>query len=161
MAKLFICPHCGEMIPQDSAACPVCGSDEETGWARGAHFIDLPPAEEESASPKPPAAGGMKPITIVVVLALLLLFVGTRNIWAMLFFPVACLIAVALYFGNQRFLRSGYSRRARLRRNLARKARGDADLVKRMVEYERARYPEANEAELMQKAIDRWEQDII
>lgn len=27
------CPYCGEMINKDAKACPVCGSDESTGWS--------------------------------------------------------------------------------------------------------------------------------
>jgi hypothetical protein len=26
------CPHCGAAVPRGAAACPECGSDEETGW---------------------------------------------------------------------------------------------------------------------------------
>ncbi|MFH1844196.1 MAG: hypothetical protein ABIF77_13405 [bacterium] len=161
MSKYFICPHCGEIIPRDSAACPECGSDEETGWSRGAHIIDLPPDEDESESASPPKAGWLKPKALVVILVMLLLFVGTRSIWVVAIVAAACLLAVALNKINRRFLHSDYLRRAQLRRNLLRKARGETDLVKRMIEYERSRNPEANEAELMQNAIDRWERDIV
>jgi len=27
------CPNCGEAVPEDSAACPECGADDETGWS--------------------------------------------------------------------------------------------------------------------------------
>jgi glutaredoxin len=27
------CPYCGETIPKNAAACPHCGSDEQTGWS--------------------------------------------------------------------------------------------------------------------------------
>lgn len=27
-----ICPACGAKVPEDAAACPECGADENTGW---------------------------------------------------------------------------------------------------------------------------------
>jgi hypothetical protein len=37
------CPYCGESIPRKSAACPHCGSDEQTGWSDKTYLdgIDL------------------------------------------------------------------------------------------------------------------------
>ncbi len=29
----FICPVCGETVSAKAAACPHCGSDENTGWS--------------------------------------------------------------------------------------------------------------------------------
>jgi hypothetical protein len=29
----FICPVCGAEVPAKAAACPECGSDENTGWS--------------------------------------------------------------------------------------------------------------------------------
>jgi len=29
----MVCRFCGEEIPADATACPVCGSDEKTGWS--------------------------------------------------------------------------------------------------------------------------------
>ena len=34
----FLCPNCGEPVPARAAACPACGSDEETGWSPEALF---------------------------------------------------------------------------------------------------------------------------
>ncbi len=28
-----VCPNCGEVISEDAAVCPECGSDEKTGWS--------------------------------------------------------------------------------------------------------------------------------
>ncbi len=47
----------------------------------------------------------------------------------------------------------------RLESLLLSKARGDKALVNRLVAYERARYPHATKAELLEVAIARWERD--
>ena len=39
-----ICPHCGAEVPRSAKACPVCGSDDQTGWSSQARHdsLDLP-----------------------------------------------------------------------------------------------------------------------
>ena len=39
----FTCPNCGGTVPAKAAACPHCGSDEQTGWSDGTYLdgIDL------------------------------------------------------------------------------------------------------------------------
>ena len=32
----FLCPHCGAEVRKGQAACPECGSCEETGWSDAA-----------------------------------------------------------------------------------------------------------------------------
>ncbi|MCQ2055370.1 MAG: zinc-ribbon domain-containing protein [Fibrobacter sp.] len=43
-----ICPHCGAELKDGAKFCPHCGSDETTGWADGAEFVDeeLPDYDE-------------------------------------------------------------------------------------------------------------------
>jgi len=38
------CPHCGAELTKNAKTCPVCGSDEETGWSEQAQYdrLDLP-----------------------------------------------------------------------------------------------------------------------
>ena len=38
------CPYCGSPVRADAPACPVCGSDERTGWSEQTYMdgIDLP-----------------------------------------------------------------------------------------------------------------------
>ena len=62
-----ICPHCGAEVPRSAKACPVCGSDEQTGWSAQARYdaLDLPEenfdyndfAEREFGSKKPMPRG--------------------------------------------------------------------------------------------------------
>ncbi len=39
----FTCPNCGGTVPARAAACPHCGSDEQTGWSEGTYLdgIDI------------------------------------------------------------------------------------------------------------------------
>ncbi len=42
------CPYCGSPIRRTASSCPVCGSDERTGWSDGRYLdgIDLPDEDE-------------------------------------------------------------------------------------------------------------------
>jgi len=42
-----VCPQCGAEIPDRAAACPECGSDEQTGWSEQARYdaLELPDQE--------------------------------------------------------------------------------------------------------------------
>ena len=53
--EFFLCPNCGAEVPEGSAACPECGSDDETGWSEdtmydglGLEFFDEPEPEKPS-----------------------------------------------------------------------------------------------------------------
>ena len=41
------CPNCGAAISLNAAACPECGTDEETGWYDDAHVQDLSLPDED------------------------------------------------------------------------------------------------------------------
>jgi len=40
--EYFECPHCGARVRVGAAACPECGSDEETGWSENKWDADIP-----------------------------------------------------------------------------------------------------------------------
>jgi hypothetical protein len=42
-----ICPQCGAVVPPRARACPVCGSDEQTGWSDQATLDRLGVPSEE------------------------------------------------------------------------------------------------------------------
>lgn len=46
-SKPDVCPQCGTEVPAEAAACPECGSDEQTGWSEQARYdsLDLPNQE--------------------------------------------------------------------------------------------------------------------
>jgi hypothetical protein len=37
-SRSFTCPNCGETVPAKAAACPFCGSDENTGWSESTYL---------------------------------------------------------------------------------------------------------------------------
>ena len=41
------CPNCGAAVPANTAACPECGADEDTGWSEDAHAQGLGLPDEE------------------------------------------------------------------------------------------------------------------
>ena len=92
MAAPFHCPHCGAPVPPRARACPVCGSDEETGWSEQAEAqrLGLPDeafdydefVREEFGSPTDPPS--LRPpgitrfwwaVAVLILVALLLLWV--------------------------------------------------------------------------------------
>lgn len=44
-----LCPHCHAEIKANAKACPECGSDENTGWAKEADSWDFEEADYEHA----------------------------------------------------------------------------------------------------------------
>jgi len=47
MSDYFVCPVCGTEVPIKAAACPECGSDDETGWSEDTIYdgVNLPEFE--------------------------------------------------------------------------------------------------------------------
>ncbi len=52
MSNSFQCPNCGADVPAKARACPVCGSDEDTGWSEAATYVHLLPYDG-NAEPQP------------------------------------------------------------------------------------------------------------
>jgi hypothetical protein len=48
-AREVVCPHCGASIRATAAACPECGSDEQTGWSDNTYLdgISLPADDDD------------------------------------------------------------------------------------------------------------------
>lgn len=42
-----VCPHCAAPIKETAISCPMCGSDEQTGWSDSASADWLLPDYEE------------------------------------------------------------------------------------------------------------------
>lgn len=54
---------------------------------------------------------------------------------------------------------SGHSRELELYQKLLKRARGNKELVERLIEHERKRTPDVGNARLLESALVRWEQD--
>ena len=158
MSDYFVCPVCGTDVDIDAIVCPECGSDDETGWSADADYdglfliSDEPVSESSLFSPyTQKIIGG---VALAVVTAFLFSFSGGLYAVAALYLALA-----ALYYFTQIRPQSYSQQEKRLYQNLLLKARGDAQLVERWLDYEQARNPHLDSLELMQTAVDRWERD--
>lgn len=75
----FSCPNCGGTVRANAAACPHCGSDEQTGWSEGTYLdgIDLNDDfdYEEALNEEFSTPGKKKSITTRVIVAAVLLLI--------------------------------------------------------------------------------------
>ncbi len=158
MSDYFVCPVCGTDVDIDAIVCPECGSDDETGWSADADYdglfllSDEPVSESSLFSPyTQKIIGG---VALAVVAIFLISFPGGLYAAAALYLALA-----AVYYFTQIRPQSHSKQEKRLYQNLLLKARGDAQLVERWLDYEQARNPHLDRLELMQTAVDRWERD--
>ncbi len=157
MFDYFTCPHCGAAVSSDASACRECGSDAETGWSESADygfFYD----DEPEASPSR-SATWTKPLLAVLVILVLSSYLAYNLTWGKYLILAVLLVISIAYYVTQVFPHTRYSRERRLYQYILQKARGDRELVERLIEYERRRSPDLGRLELMQDAIFRWERD--
>ncbi len=157
MFDYFTCPHCGAAVPSDASACRECGSDDETGWSESAaygFFYDDEPETSPSRS-----TTWVKPLMAFLVILVLSSYLAYNLTWGKYLVLILLLVIGAVYYVTQVFPNTRYSRERRLYRYIFQKARGDKELVERLIEYERRRSPDLGRLELMQDAIFRWERD--
>ncbi|MGM0453245.1 MAG: hypothetical protein ACQERN_08790 [Thermodesulfobacteriota bacterium] len=158
---IYICSCCGAVSIAPSRTCPQCGADERTGWTKSARV-----GSARRRTIRRVAKSGrmvvrrywrtaVAGITAAAFLSLLLPGGG---------YPAAIggvLALSAVVYGLYRIFSSRRpGNQKRLYRRLLKLARGDRDLVERMIENERRRSPAAGREELMQDAIYRWERDL-
>ena len=96
---MFICPHCGEPIPDDAQVCPFCGSDDETGWNPDAEYLSVElPEEEEGNEGQPSGEGLSTPFAVFLIFTALLGFVALLGFRAVAspYGIFACLFVVVL-----------------------------------------------------------------
>lgn len=160
MPETFVCPHCGADVPVGAPACPICGSDEETGWSDRADYAHLLIYDDdEEASPTPPSSGRLVRQYIVAAVAaiMVLALVASSSPWVVYLLPIfLAIIALLDYRGR---VRSNTGRGKHLYQELLMRAKGDKALVERLVAYERKRDPTAGREQLLEDALYRWEQD--
>jgi hypothetical protein len=159
--KTFMCPHCGAVIPEDSPACPECGSDRETGWSEAYH-ADWLPAEEEPQE-RAPRRLAKKIAKYAGAVAAVLLVAGFISMqWPPYGFYLGCAVVVAsiiaFFILRERPL-SAKKREKILEGKLLALCGSDQELIDRLVKFEGYRTPGVSRVKLLQNAIDRLVRD--
>ncbi|MFT5194803.1 MAG: hypothetical protein ACI9EW_001042 [Cellvibrionaceae bacterium] len=162
---LFVCPNCYANVAWNAAACPECGSDEETGWAEdpeGAAYQADEPAEER---PSTPLWKKIVLIFLAYVLAspLSAFFepssTGFLLLTALLIIAITYIVAVEklggtieLPLSNRKHAISDYD-------SLMLRARHNEALVERLIAFEKEQSPEAGRDQWISVALQRWKRD--
>ncbi len=163
----FVCPNCYADVPWNAAACPECGSDEETGWAEDAESVIY---EDDDEAPETPGAPLWQKIVLIVlayVLAspLTAFFEPSSTGFVLLTILLVIAIAyllVAEYLGADISLSTRKSRTARAMSeydSLMLRARHDQPLVERLISFEQSRNPEGDREQWISDALARWKRD--
>jgi hypothetical protein len=158
--RYFICPHCGAQVPSDATACPECGSDNETGWSDNAAYDDdLFLYDDEPPTNLPKPALWPKYLIALVAIVTLSAYLTFALTWGIYLIPLVFIAAGIVYYVTQVLPSQRHSKEKQLYQRLLQKARGDRELVARLIEYERRRSPGADRLKLLQDVIYYWERD--
>ena len=79
--------------------------------------------------------------------------------WGIYLVPLLALAIGIAYYATQVYPTTRHSVERRLYRSLLQKARGDRQLVERLIEYERRRSPTSDRIAHILNAIRQWERD--
>jgi RNA polymerase subunit RPABC4/transcription elongation factor Spt4 len=153
----FICPFCGALVPAGAPACPECGSDETTGWSDD--ILGLRSENPDEANPKKNNHWTRYLYVLVVVLIILgfLQFSLRGFVLLAIIIGIACLMMILAVL-HRRMGHAGGSGKSDYAVLLS-KARGDKELVRRLIEYEKQRNPFRTHKDLIKDALERWEND--
>lgn len=159
MSDYFICPHCGADVAKGSLACPECGSDETTGWSMEAIYQGLglgyDDDGEDDSAPRPLPRLLLGAVALLALSAIL----AAGNSWGIYLVPLIWLAVSVAYFIGRRGNERGGVQEKELRRQLLIRARGDGELVQRLIDFERMRSPDLDDVDLLQDALERWQRD--
>ena len=157
--RYFTCPHCGAQVPADAAACPECGSDNETGWSDDAAYDDLLLYDDELPTDSPKPARWHTYLIVIVAALTLSAYLAYALTWGIYLIPlVLAAVGIVIYL-TQVLPRQRHSQEKQVYRRLLQKARGERELVARLIEHERRRSPGAGRLKLMQAVLYYWERD--
>ena len=161
MEQYFICPHCGAQVPSNATACPECGSDSETGWSDAAAYDDLLLRDAGDEPPSDSSNHAAWPQYLIVIVAALALsaYLAYALTWGVYLIPLILVAAGIVIYVTQVFPRQRHSQESQVYQRLLQKARGDRELVARLIEHERRRSPGVDRLKLMQDALYYWERD--
>lgn len=162
MSDTFICPICGTEVDMDAVVCPECGSDDETGWSEDTAYDGLYLYEDDAdfapkeSSKSPSWLKWLIPLVIVITLSA---FLAASVPWGIYLIPVIILAAGIAYYFMEISPKLQANQEDRLYQALLTRAQGDHAMVERWISYERRRDPDADEVQLMQSALYRWQRD--
>lgn len=161
MADTFICPICGTEVEIDALVCPECGSDDETGWSDRTAYDGLYFYEDEDlnsgreSKPRP----WLKYLIPGLIIVTLSAFLSAVVPWGIYLLPVILLAAGIAFYLMEVAPKRQFNQIERLYQALLTRAQGDYAMVERWISYERRREPDADEIQLMQSALYRWQRD--
>jgi hypothetical protein len=162
LSGYFTCPHCGNTVDIEATVCPECGSDDQTGWSEDTVYDDLflYDADEDKVTHTAEGAKRWVKYGVIAILALTLsAFVAVTIPGGIYLVPVIFLATVAAYFLMEILPNMRSRQEKKIYEALLIRARGDEGMVERWISYERRRTPEADEADLMEAALYRWQRD--
>jgi hypothetical protein len=157
--RYFACPHCGAKVPADASACPECGSDNETGWSEAAAYEDLLLYDDEPPADSSRHAAWPQYLIVIVAALTLSAYLAYALTWGIYLIPVILAAVGAVIYVTQVLPRQRHSQEKQVYQRLLQKARGDRELVARLIEHERRRSPGAGRLKLMQAVLYYWERD--
>ncbi len=160
MSDYFICPHCGAEVPFGAPACPECGSDDETGWSEDTAYDGLFLYADEPPDGPATSAPWLKYLMAVAAVLTLAAYLAYSLPGVVVYLlPLLLLAAGLVYYVAQSLPNTRQSREKQLYRQLVQRARGDEELVERLIGYERRRKPGADRLELLENVLYHWERD--
>jgi hypothetical protein len=163
MSDTFICPVCGTEVDVNAVVCPECGSDDETGWSEDTAYdgLYLYDDDEDDLSSRRSSKSRpwIKYLISAIILITLAAFLATAVPWGLYLIPVILLAAGLVYYFMEIAPNLQSSQEKKMFQALLLRAQGDDALVERWIAYERRRTPDANELQLMEVALYRWQRD--
>lgn len=144
----------------DATVCPECGSDDETGWSEDTAYDGLYLYDDDVNTERARGSSRWVKIAVLAVLALILsAFVATTIPWGIYLIPLILLAAGAAYYFMEIAPNLVSNQEKKLYETLLIRAGGDEAMVERWISYERRRTPDADELDLMEAALYRWQRD--
>jgi hypothetical protein len=152
--KTFACPFCGAEVPAGAAACPECGSDDQTGWSDNLYGLRSEEVKEEKNPLTAKIAIGLAVLLILPFLAALWL---TRD--GIYLLPVLAAVLAAVVLLERYWSKRKEAGGRDMYQRLLYKAHGDEALVERLVDYEKRKNPFRTRDQMLTDALERWERD--
>jgi uncharacterized membrane protein YvbJ len=164
MFETFICPVCGTEVEMDAVVCPECGSDDETGWSEETAYDGLYLDDDESYATQTQqksraAPHWLKYLIPIIIIVTLMAFLATTVPWGIYLIPVILLAAGIAYYFMEISPKLQSNQEDKLYQALLQRAGGDYAMVERWIAYERQRDLQADEVQLMEAALYRWQRD--